>query len=237
MANITKNASLVSLASTFTRTNGQPIDDSILFSSLTEAQNYAKTARAYVGQIISVVENNVVTIYVISDVSGTLSNLADDSITRTYVDNEIKKLDVNTISFDPFEGMASIKETDGKISVIKQDIQISKGQVNELEETLTSIDNSINNINNTLTTLQNVLHFLGVKTSTESVSDPQHGDVIIVGYKEYVYDTDEWVEFGDLSALPEIEETLTDIKGRVKDLEDVEGVESIPQASLEALFN
>ena len=237
MAKITENASLVSLASTFTRTNGQPIDDSILFKSLTEAQNYAKTARAYVGQIISVVENNVVTIYVISDVSGTLSNLADDSITRTYVDDKIKELDVGTATFEPSEGLASITQNDGKIALTKQPIQISKGQVDYLEETLTSIDNSINNINTTLTTLQNVLHFLGVKTSTKSVSDPQHGDVIIVGNKEYVYDTNKWVEFGDLSALPEITDTLHNLEGRIQDLEGVEGVESIPQASLEALFN
>ena len=74
MANIAENSSLVSLASTFTRTNGQPIDDSILFSSLTAAQNYAKTdGRAYVGQYISVKNAaNGYDGYLISNVDGDL---------------------------------------------------------------------------------------------------------------------------------------------------------------------
>lgn len=87
MAKKPQNASLVSLASTFTRTNGQPIDNSILHNSLTDAENYAKKDVAYVGQLITVVEEGAVNNYSIVEESGKLRKLAYiDSIlgNKTY---------------------------------------------------------------------------------------------------------------------------------------------------------
>ena len=45
----------IAFASTYTRVNGQPMDDTELWDSLTDAKNYAKTDKAYVGQEIKVV--------------------------------------------------------------------------------------------------------------------------------------------------------------------------------------
>ena len=68
---------LVSLASTYTRTNGQPIDDTLVWNSLEGdlgAQAYAQSDMAYVGQIISVNEGGVSTAYIIQE-DGTLKTI------------------------------------------------------------------------------------------------------------------------------------------------------------------
>ena len=92
MAKITTNASLVSLASTFTRTNGQPLDGSTLYSSKSEAEAYAKTDVAYVGQIITIVSDEEVQHYTIKDEAGTLELVG----TGTISDEQLAtKLDAN----------------------------------------------------------------------------------------------------------------------------------------------
>lgn len=107
MAKITKNASLVSLASTFTRSNGQPLDDTILFDSLRAAETYAQTdGRAYVGQIITVIENTNIKHYSIMDTSGTLKELAfidsipqvDSTGTKTYTSLEAASNDLPNLT-------------------------------------------------------------------------------------------------------------------------------------------
>lgn len=57
----------------FKRQGAFPIDSTNCWYSLTDAQEYAKNdATAYVGQIISVMEDNTVTAYIINDEAGTL---------------------------------------------------------------------------------------------------------------------------------------------------------------------
>lgn len=48
----------IAFASTYTRVNGQPMDDTVVWNSLEEAQNYARTDKAFVGQVLTVVTNN-----------------------------------------------------------------------------------------------------------------------------------------------------------------------------------
>jgi hypothetical protein len=48
----------MAFASTYTRANGQPIDDTVVWNSLSAAEEYAKTNKAYTGQIITVLDNN-----------------------------------------------------------------------------------------------------------------------------------------------------------------------------------
>lgn len=83
MAKLITDLSLVSLASTFTRTNGQPLDDSILHTSKNAAEVYAQGAVAYVGQIITVIENGNVTHYTIKNAEGDLEELIPRSNTGT----------------------------------------------------------------------------------------------------------------------------------------------------------
>lgn len=67
-------ANLMSFAKSFARLNGQPLDKSEIWYSLAEAQAYAATEAAYVGQILAVIDtaNNKVSFYGISDSQGTL---------------------------------------------------------------------------------------------------------------------------------------------------------------------
>lgn len=48
----------IAFASTYTRVNGQPMDDTVVWNSFEEAQDYARTDKAFVGQVLTVVTNN-----------------------------------------------------------------------------------------------------------------------------------------------------------------------------------
>lgn len=47
----------IAFASTYTRVNGQPMDDTVVWNSFEEAQDYASTDKAFVGQVLTVVTN------------------------------------------------------------------------------------------------------------------------------------------------------------------------------------
>lgn len=68
-------ANLMSFAKSFARLNGQPLDKSEIWYSLEEAQAYATTEAAYVGQMLAVIDtaNSKVTFYGITDAAGTLT--------------------------------------------------------------------------------------------------------------------------------------------------------------------
>lgn len=59
----------------FFRANGQPLDASEIYYSLIEAQTYAASDVAYVGQKIVVIEDGVVSHYSIIDADGNLKQL------------------------------------------------------------------------------------------------------------------------------------------------------------------
>lgn len=89
MAVIKKNGSSMGLPMNINRGNPIPIDTTSIWYSLTEAQQYAANgSTAYVGQIISVVDeaNNTADIYVITNVTGDLvkifSGSADDILAQ-----------------------------------------------------------------------------------------------------------------------------------------------------------
>lgn len=72
--NIASNT-LLTLDKTFSRANGQPLDGTTLWYSLETAQNYAKTNAAYVGQIITVIENDEIKNYSIINTNGDLEEV------------------------------------------------------------------------------------------------------------------------------------------------------------------
>lgn len=71
------SANLMSFAKSFARLNGQPLDKSEIWYSLAEAQAYAATDAAYVGQTLAVIdsENKNVVFYGIQDAEGTLKEV------------------------------------------------------------------------------------------------------------------------------------------------------------------
>lgn len=87
---------LVSFAKSFARLNGQPLDKSEIWYSLAEAQAYAATEAAYVGQILAVIdtENNKVVFYGVQDTLGTLKEVGStpvgDELSIEIVDGVIQ---------------------------------------------------------------------------------------------------------------------------------------------------
>ena len=75
-------ANLMSFAKSFARLNGQPLDKSEIWYSLAEAQAYAATNAAYVGQILAVVdaENNTVSFYGIQNANGELVEIGSGNV-------------------------------------------------------------------------------------------------------------------------------------------------------------
>ena len=75
-------ANLMSFAKSFARLNGQPLDKSEIWYSLAEAQAYAATDAAYVGQILAVVdaENNTVSFHGIQNANGELVEVGSSNV-------------------------------------------------------------------------------------------------------------------------------------------------------------
>lgn len=75
-------ANLMSFAKSFARLNGQPLDKSEIWYNLADAQAYAATDAAYVGQILSIIDsdNNKVVFYGIQDAEGTLKEVGSAPI-------------------------------------------------------------------------------------------------------------------------------------------------------------
>lgn len=66
---------ILTLDKSFARSEGQPLDTTEIYYSYADAESYAKTDVAYVGQKITVIENDVITHYSIEDTDGTLKEL------------------------------------------------------------------------------------------------------------------------------------------------------------------
>ena len=69
--------SLMSFGKSFSRLNGQPLDDSSIYFSYEEAATYAASASAYVGQPIAVIDkaNNTAKLYLIENEAGGLQEI------------------------------------------------------------------------------------------------------------------------------------------------------------------
>lgn len=89
-------ANLMSFAKSFARLNGQPLDKSEIWYSLAEAQAYAATDAAYVGQTLAVIdsENKNVVFYGIQDAEGTLKEVGSapvgDNLSVEIADGKVQ---------------------------------------------------------------------------------------------------------------------------------------------------
>lgn len=79
MAQEFKTFSLLTLDKTFDRANGQPLDNTSVWYSKIDAENYAKSNKAYVGQIISVISDTDTAIYQIINTQGELQKVGQSS--------------------------------------------------------------------------------------------------------------------------------------------------------------
>lgn len=101
MAKISKDNSLMEFPLQIKRQYAAPIDTTSVFYSLETAQTYATSgATAYVGQVITVVDeaNNAATAYVIADTAGTLQEVGSGSAQpMQFVANEAAMLALTDI--------------------------------------------------------------------------------------------------------------------------------------------
>lgn len=165
-------ANLMSFAKSFARLNGQPLDKSEIWYNLADAQDYAATEAAYVGQILAVIdsEKNKVVFYGIQDAAGTLTEVGatplGDNLSIEVINGVIQLRDFGKeyYAFVPAE-----KDEDGNIikaseyiltEGFKEGLELrvianeekfaiawyepNTENINELSESIESIKNALN---------------------------------------------------------------------------------------------
>lgn len=99
MAVINTDFNIMNLPMAIERNNAIPLDSSAVWYSYEEMAAYAASgATAYVGQILSLVENGVANAYIITNVAGALEKVGS----ATVVDNKTIILDNGSIAFKDF---------------------------------------------------------------------------------------------------------------------------------------
>ncbi len=90
--NTASNFAFMEFPMAFSRQDGFPLDKTSVYASLAEAETYAKTSPlAYVGQVLSVVENDEAKAYQIKDTAGTLEPLGADAVS-VATDGEVEEM-------------------------------------------------------------------------------------------------------------------------------------------------
>lgn len=94
---------------------------------------------------------------------------------------------------------------DGKITTEKTAREAAIARVEGLVSTEKSRAEGIEaglraDITNIQNNIASGLHFCGIKESTSEITNPQSGDIVIVGNQEYIYDGSDWEEFGNAEA-------------------------------------
>lgn len=126
-------ANLMSFAKSFARLNGQPLDKSEIWYSLEEAQAYAATDAAYVGQILAVIdtENNKVDYFGIQNTSGELKAVGATNIPGDITTTIDELTNLLTAENGLIDQVDNIKDIIGNAAL--EDIPAS-GLYKEIEE-------------------------------------------------------------------------------------------------------
>lgn len=175
-------ANLMSFAKSFARLNGQPLDKSEIWYSLTEAEAYAKTDAAYVGQILAVIdsENNKVVFYGIQDAAGTLTEVGSapvgDNLSIEIVDGAVQ---LKNFGKGYHKYVPAVKdETTGEITtpsgyeyveddfvagleprvVLNTDGELEIAWYEPSTETIDGVNTKVESVSNTVNTLDEILN-------------------------------------------------------------------------------
>lgn len=145
----------------FRRGNPNPLDNSSVWASLAEAQNYAANDPvAYVGQILTVVDNanGVATVYSIQDEAGTLkkagtSPVGDESTITVAEDGTVSLFGVAGLELSRTEDDGSVTKinyqpllVDGKLTWVVPSATTVEGLATEIEGTktrITTLENTV----------------------------------------------------------------------------------------------
>lgn len=99
--NTEKNSAFMEFPMAFSRQDSFPLDKTSQYGSYVEAQTYAQTSPlAYVGQVLSVVENGEAKQYQIKDTAGTLEPLSGLGDANIATDSEVEEMLAEVFSDD-----------------------------------------------------------------------------------------------------------------------------------------
>lgn len=125
----------------FRRGNPNPLDNSSVWASLVEAQNYAATDPvAYVGQILTVVDNTngIATVYSIQDEAGTLKKVGTSPIGD---ESTITVAEDGTVSLFGVAGLELTRtEEDGSTTKINYQPLLVDGKLTWVEPSATTVE-------------------------------------------------------------------------------------------------
>lgn len=136
-------ANLMSFAKSFARLNGQPLDKSEIWYSLEEAQAYALTNAAYVGQILAVIdtENNKVNYFGIQNASGELKAIGATDIPEDITTTIDELTNLLTAEGGLVDQITNIKDT---IGIPASNDTSASGIYKEIEEVENQLDTKAN---------------------------------------------------------------------------------------------
>ena len=197
-------------ANTFSRLTPTPLERYEIFYDLKEARKYASSNPiAYVGQRLVVIdEQNDITLYYIDKI-GELNKI----ITRQNLSEQLSR-DLDTDIYNLLRYHGTIPVTDAGFDIDVED-NVKKEELRGLVITYDGYDyyndgsswkiindakERIEALHSRIDLLSNVMNFRGVTDKIETVTNPNNGDVVICGEKEYVYYDGAWKEFGDTTA-------------------------------------
>lgn len=150
----------------FRRGNPNPLDNSSVWASIEDAQNYAATDPvAYVGQILTVVDNvnGIATVYAIQDEAGTLkkvgtSPIGDESTITVDENGTVSLYGVSGLELTRTDGEGNITKinyqpllVDGKLTWVEPSATTVEGLATEIETLKTRVD-SVESDNDTAIT-------------------------------------------------------------------------------------
>ena len=150
----------------FRRGNPNPLDNSSVWASIEDAQNYAATDPvAYVGQILTVVDNanGIATVYAIQDEAGTLkkvgtSPIGDESTITVDENGTVSLYGVSGLELTRTDGEGNTTKinyqpllVDGKLTWVEPSATTIEGLATEIEALKTRVD-SVESDNDTAIT-------------------------------------------------------------------------------------
>lgn len=171
----------------FRRGNPNPLDNSSVWASIEDAQNYAATDPvAYVGQILTVVDNvnGIATVYAIQDEAGTLkkvgtSPIGDESTITVDENGTVSLYGVSGLELTRTDGEGNTTKinyqpllVDGKLTWVEPSATTVEGLATEIEALKTRVDSVESDNDTAITDINNKIGTVpDGKTVVELIND------------------------------------------------------------------
>lgn len=253
MAQIEKNVKVMPLPLAIERVNPVPVDSTSVWYSQEELEQYAKSALAYVGQTLALVDEAAGTakVFIITDKAGTVKQLGAGSGSTDGVSIEadaegnirLKDFKQSYYAYVPkteTEAAKYVKTAVDETHPWKTNLVpkiTPEGELGwyepgtdatteEIVGNITTINNTLADLKNKVNALSGAFNFKGKKDTIDDLpKDAATGDVWQVADKEYAWNGTEWVEFGSEVNLDNYvtKTELADLDTKVGDLTKVVG--------------